>query len=271
MRGSGARPWVGETGLSFHAYNRGKRGVTLDLKSAEDVAQLQALARDADILIQNLRPGVVEALGIGPDAMLAANPRLVYCSIWAFGYTGPLRLAPGFDPLLQAYGAMLTSPAGRRIRRPSRGRRSTTRRRRCGASSARWRRCGSATRPAGLRRRHLAVRERGGLGGGAAEWLSRLGQDAGAARHRQRQPRALPDLRHRRPADLRRRRQPAALGEVRRGHGASGMGRGCALPTGRDARRQPRCAGRRHPARAAGAAARTGWRPSARRACPARR
>jgi crotonobetainyl-CoA:carnitine CoA-transferase CaiB-like acyl-CoA transferase len=105
-------PWVGETGLSFHAYNRGKRGVTLDLKSSADVAQLKTLAKDADILIQNLRPGVVEELGIGPEDMLAANPRLIYCSIWAFGYTGPLRLAPGFDPLLQAYGAMMSVTGG---------------------------------------------------------------------------------------------------------------------------------------------------------------
>ncbi len=105
-------PWVGETGLSFHAYNRGKRGVTLDLKSAADVAQLRRLARDADILIQNLRPGVVEELGIGPAALLEANPRLIYCSIWAFGHAGPLRLAPGFDPLLQAYGAMMSVTGG---------------------------------------------------------------------------------------------------------------------------------------------------------------
>ena len=105
-------PWVGETGLSFHAYNRGKRGVTLDLKTPGDVARLKALAKDADVLVQNLRPGVVEELGIGPEDMLAANPRLVYCSIWAFGYAGPLRLAPGFDPLLQAYGAMLSVTGG---------------------------------------------------------------------------------------------------------------------------------------------------------------
>ncbi len=105
-------PFIGETGLSFHAYNRGKRGVTLDLKTPADVAQLKALVKDADILVQNLRPGVVEQLGIGPADMLAANPGLVYCSIWAFGYTGPLRLAPGFDPLLQAYGAMLSLTGG---------------------------------------------------------------------------------------------------------------------------------------------------------------
>ncbi len=105
-------PFIDDTALSFHAYNRGKRGVTLDLKTPADVAQLKALVKDADILIQNLRPGVVEALGIGPQDMLAANPRLIFCSIWAFGYTGPLRLAPGFDPLLQAYGGMLSVTGG---------------------------------------------------------------------------------------------------------------------------------------------------------------
>ncbi|MGA9866811.1 MAG: CoA transferase [Acetobacteraceae bacterium] len=101
-------PFIEGDSLFFHATNRGKRSVTLDIKSAEDVARLKTLAADADILIQNLRPGIVDACGIGPEAMLAANPRLIYCSIWAFGYQGPLRLAPGFDPLLQAYAAVMT-------------------------------------------------------------------------------------------------------------------------------------------------------------------
>jgi formyl-CoA transferase len=101
-------PFVQGDAVTFRAFNRGKRSVTLDLKAASDVAALKALAREADILIQNLRPGVVEELGLGPDAMLAENPRLIYCSIWAFGYQGPMRLAPGFDPLLQAYGAVMT-------------------------------------------------------------------------------------------------------------------------------------------------------------------
>ncbi|MBX6375588.1 MAG: CoA transferase [Acetobacteraceae bacterium] len=102
-------PFVEGDAVTFRALNRGKRSVTLDLKRAEDVAALKALARDwADILIQNLRPGVVEELGIGPEAMLAENPRLIYCSIWAFGHSGPLRNAPGFDPLAQAYGAVMT-------------------------------------------------------------------------------------------------------------------------------------------------------------------
>ncbi len=101
-------PFVDGDSVFFHATNRNKRSVTLDIKRAEDVAALKRLAGDVDILIQNLRPGIVDDLGIGPDAMLAVNPRLIYCSIWAFGYQGPLRLAPGFDPLLQAFGAVMT-------------------------------------------------------------------------------------------------------------------------------------------------------------------
>lgn len=101
-------PFIEGDSLFFHATNRGKRSVTLDIKDAADVARLKMLAGEADILIQNLRPGVVEQFGIGLEAMLAANPRLIYCSISGFGYTGPLRLAPAFDPLLQAYGAVMT-------------------------------------------------------------------------------------------------------------------------------------------------------------------
>jgi crotonobetainyl-CoA:carnitine CoA-transferase CaiB-like acyl-CoA transferase len=101
-------PFAGDTSLYFHSQNRNKRSITLDIKDAADIAALHGLAADADILIQNLRPGVVDALGIGPEAMLARHPRLIYCSIWAFGYQGPLRLNPGFDPLLQAYGGMMS-------------------------------------------------------------------------------------------------------------------------------------------------------------------
>jgi crotonobetainyl-CoA:carnitine CoA-transferase CaiB-like acyl-CoA transferase len=101
-------PFIDGDSLAFHTYNRNKRSITLDIKHADDVAALKALARDADIMIQNLRPGIVDEVGIGADAMLRENPRLIYCSIWAFGASGPLRLAPGFDPLLQAFGAVMT-------------------------------------------------------------------------------------------------------------------------------------------------------------------
>jgi len=112
--GDDARAWGppfgpdGETSLYFHGQNRNKRSITLDLKDEADIAALDRLCSGADILIQNLRPGVVEEIGIGPEAMLTRHPRLIYCSIWAFGYQGPMRLKPGFDPLLQAYGGMMS-------------------------------------------------------------------------------------------------------------------------------------------------------------------
>src|SRR5260221_9053367 len=99
-------PFVDGDSVSFHTNNRGKRSVTLDIKDAADVAKLKLLARDADIVIQNLRPGIVDDLGIGPDALMSVNPRLFYCSIWAIGYTVPLKLAPDFYPLLTCYGAV---------------------------------------------------------------------------------------------------------------------------------------------------------------------
>ena len=101
-------PFVGGDSLSFHSNNRAKKSITLDIKSPADIEALKRLVRDADILIQNLRPGIVDDFGIGPDVMRAVNPRLIYCSIWAFGYQGPLKLAPGFDPLLQCFGAVVS-------------------------------------------------------------------------------------------------------------------------------------------------------------------
>ncbi len=101
-------PFIDGDALFFHATNRNKKSVTIDIKSAEDVEKLKKLVRSADILIQNLRPGIVGEMGIGPDVMIAENPRLIYCSIWAFGHKGPLQNAPGFDPLLQAFGGVMT-------------------------------------------------------------------------------------------------------------------------------------------------------------------
>ena len=101
-------PFAGADSISFHSNNRAKRSITLDITRADDVAALKRLVGDADILIQNLRPGVVDRYGIGPEALMAVNPRLIYCSIWAFGYQGPLAHAPGFDPLLQCYGAVVS-------------------------------------------------------------------------------------------------------------------------------------------------------------------
>lgn len=101
-------PFIDGDALFFHSTNRNKKSVTLDIKNPEDVAKLKKLVGESDILLQNLRPGIVDELGIGAAVMTAVNPRLIYCNIWAFGHQGPLRNAPGFDPLLQAFGGVMT-------------------------------------------------------------------------------------------------------------------------------------------------------------------
>lgn len=81
----------------WRALNRGKRSIRLDLKQPEGRALLLRLVRTADALVEGFRPGTLDKLGLGWDALHAANPRLVLCSISGYGQTGPLRLAAGHD------------------------------------------------------------------------------------------------------------------------------------------------------------------------------
>ena len=93
----------------FRANNRGKRSVALDIKDATALARLRELATDADILIQNLRPGVVGPARPGPRRAARTEPTAdLLLDLGLRLHTGPMRLAPGFDPLLQAYGAVMT-------------------------------------------------------------------------------------------------------------------------------------------------------------------
>ena len=101
-------PFIDEMSAVFHALNRLKRSVTLDLKSAEGVATLKRLARISDVMIQNQKPGLAEVLGVGAGALLGENPRLIYASIHAFGKEGPLKDRPGYDPLMQAFGGLMS-------------------------------------------------------------------------------------------------------------------------------------------------------------------
>ncbi len=91
----------------FLAVNANKRGITLDLKDPAAVAWLMDFLGSADVLVQNLRPGSLEELGLGPDVLLARHPRLIYCSVWAFGSTGPLKMKPGFEPMVQAFSGLM--------------------------------------------------------------------------------------------------------------------------------------------------------------------
>ena len=92
--------------LNFHQFNRGKKSVALDLKSEAGVAALHGLLAEADLLVHNMRPGVPEALGLGPEETTARHPRLIYCAMGAFGHKGPLKDRPGYEPLLQAFGGL---------------------------------------------------------------------------------------------------------------------------------------------------------------------
>lgn len=86
--------------------NRGKRSVCLDAKSAEGKAVLEDLIRESDVFIENFAPGVIKRLGFGWERVHELNPKLVMCSISAFGQSGPLSALPGFDYIAQAYSGI---------------------------------------------------------------------------------------------------------------------------------------------------------------------
>jgi crotonobetainyl-CoA:carnitine CoA-transferase CaiB-like acyl-CoA transferase len=91
----------------FFGWNRGKRSIAVDLKAPDGRAIVDRLVRGSDVLMENMRPGVADRLGMGWARLSSLNPRLVYCSVTAFGSSGPYADRPGFDPLLQAMsGAM---------------------------------------------------------------------------------------------------------------------------------------------------------------------
>ena len=93
---------------NFASLNRNKRSVTLNLKDAGDLALLRELAAGADVLIENNRPGVMERLGVGYAALSALNPKLVYCSISAYGQSGPRSQEGGFDLTVQAMSGIMS-------------------------------------------------------------------------------------------------------------------------------------------------------------------
>jgi crotonobetainyl-CoA:carnitine CoA-transferase CaiB-like acyl-CoA transferase len=101
-------PFIGDTASIFHTVNLNKRSVALDLKDPAHIAWLKGYIADADVLVQNMRPGAMEALGLGSAAMLALNPRLVYGSAAAFGAKGPMRLAAGYEPMVQAFAGIFS-------------------------------------------------------------------------------------------------------------------------------------------------------------------
>ncbi|HEV2957434.1 MAG TPA: CoA transferase [Xanthobacteraceae bacterium] len=100
--------WHGSSAI-FQSLNRNKFSVTVDLRDERERALLVRLIDErADVLIQNLRPGMVEELGLDAATLRARNKHLIYCGIGAFGRTGPLSARPGYDPLMQAFGGLMS-------------------------------------------------------------------------------------------------------------------------------------------------------------------
>lgn len=96
----------GQSAISI-AYNVGKESVVLDTRSDEGRRGLQAIARGADLVVQNFRPGVVDRMGVGYEALARHNPALVYVSISGFGASGPLVRRPALDTTMQALGGLM--------------------------------------------------------------------------------------------------------------------------------------------------------------------
>jgi hypothetical protein len=106
----GADPALNKTlmGASFLAQNAGKRSVTINLKSAAGKDVFRRLVRTADVVIENFRPGVMERLGLGYDALREVKPGLVYCAISGFGQDGPLRDNPAYDQIVQGMSGVMS-------------------------------------------------------------------------------------------------------------------------------------------------------------------
>ena len=116
--GDETRGWGPPFVESFSAYflscNRNKRGITLNLAHPEGLRLFHELVRRSDVVLENFRAESADRLGLGPDRLLAVNPRLVLCSISGFGRTGPLRELPGYDFAVQALSGLMsiTGPVG---------------------------------------------------------------------------------------------------------------------------------------------------------------
>jgi crotonobetainyl-CoA:carnitine CoA-transferase CaiB-like acyl-CoA transferase len=102
----------------FLNLNRNKRSVVIDLRKGEGRDLLKRLAAGADVLVQNFRPGVVERLGIGEEAIRAVAPGIVYVSISGFGETGPYAKKPTYDPIIQALSGLTSVQGGSDTARP---------------------------------------------------------------------------------------------------------------------------------------------------------
>lgn len=112
-------PFVDESSAYFHAINRGKRSVTIDLSTDDGLRDAFALMESVDVVIENFRPGVMDRLGLGADAVLERFPHIVYASITGFGSTGPMSAMPGTEVIVEAESGLMNitgTPEGEPMR-----------------------------------------------------------------------------------------------------------------------------------------------------------
>ena len=103
---------VGGCSALYHSCNRGKRSVTIDIHSPEGRALILELGRDADVVIENYRPGVMERVGLGYEDFTAVNPDVIYASLTGFGPVGPYAHKGAYDTVIQAYGGFAANQKG---------------------------------------------------------------------------------------------------------------------------------------------------------------
>ncbi len=101
-------PFAGDESAYFLSVNRNKKSLTVDLKTVQGVELLRSLAKVADVLVENFRPGTMERLGLGHQELRGADPRLIYASLSGFGSDGPMRDWPCYDLIIQAWGGLMS-------------------------------------------------------------------------------------------------------------------------------------------------------------------
>jgi crotonobetainyl-CoA:carnitine CoA-transferase CaiB-like acyl-CoA transferase len=101
-------PWYGDNSPVYICFNRGKKGVTLDLKQETDRAAALELCLSADVVVESFRPGVMKRFGLGHEALCEAKPSLIYCSVTGFGQTGPMADEAGVDGIIQAASGLMS-------------------------------------------------------------------------------------------------------------------------------------------------------------------
>ena len=101
-------PWIDGESVTFMSMNRNKRSIALDLKNTDHLKICWELLLEADVVVESFRPGVMQRLGLGHEKLQQHNQRLIYCSVSAYGQSGPWKDKPGVDGVIQAVAGLMS-------------------------------------------------------------------------------------------------------------------------------------------------------------------